>query len=248
VTIPSIFVGTSVLAFNEKTKLEEAQSVTATTSHGEQSQAVVTLTLETDEKKLEVIETTPEHPFAVRVGQDGEIAWVNAIDIEGGQTLARADGKAGRLISRIVEARDVQLYNLSISEVHNYFVGTNKWLVHNQNQSSSGNFTPGHGLKGDSDTKQVIRLAQEMQANGWSNLPPIKVVMVDGKMVVVDGMHRLEAARLTGTPVVYEIVDEAWLAANTGWKSVAELADDALIPNRASLNSNLLRKAGLGCQ
>jgi Pretoxin HINT domain len=92
---------------------------------------VVTLTLETDEKKLEVIETTPEHPFAVRIGEGNEISWVNAIDLETGQSLARGDGKSGRLLSSRVEARNQRMYDLSVNQVHNFFVGENGWLVHN---------------------------------------------------------------------------------------------------------------------
>jgi filamentous hemagglutinin len=131
VAISSVVVGTSVLAFNEKTKLEEIQPVTATISHGEKLQPVVTLTLETSDKTRETVETTPEHPFAVRVGEDGQIAWVNAIDLEGGQSLARADGKSGRLVSRSVEARDQRMYNLAVQDVSTYHVGDAKWLVHN---------------------------------------------------------------------------------------------------------------------
>ncbi len=131
IAISSVAIGTPVLAFNEVSNQQEIQPVTATISHGKNDQSVVTLKLETSDGKQEVLETTPEHPFAVRVGQDGQIAWVNAIDLTKGQSIARADGKSGRLIARSVEARDVQLYNLTVKTAHTYYVGEQQWLIHN---------------------------------------------------------------------------------------------------------------------
>lgn len=125
-------------------------------------------------------------------------------------------------------------------------MGDGQWLVHNAG-TNAWDFIPGHGLSGDSDTKKVVRLAQEMKANGWSNIERIKVVMVDGKPVVVDGNHRLAAARLAGIDVQYEVVGENWLKENTGWKSIDEVAGDiAQGNNKFRLNPHILKKVGLG--
>ena len=71
--------------------------------------------------------------------------------------------------------------------------------------------------------------------------------MVDGKLVVVDGNHRLAAARLAGIDVEYEVVDENWLRENTGWKSIDEVASDiAQGNNKFRLNQYILKKVGLG--
>jgi hypothetical protein len=249
VAISSIGIGTQVLAHNEQTKLESPQVVTATINHTDP--IIVKLTLETNDKKLEVIEATPEHPFyaLLEPKKNASGIWVNAGELQPNNWLRRANGETGIVKKLEWLTKTKRMYNLTVARDHTFFVGDGQWLVHNQNESPASNFTPGHGLRGDSDTKNVIRLAQEMAANGWANLPPIRVVMVDGKMVVVDGMHRLAAAQLTGTPIVYEIVDEAWLRQNTGWKSLADVAQDIAIgDNRTQLNRRLIEKAGIVCQ
>lgn len=154
--ISSVAVGTPVLAFNEQAKQQEVQPVTATITHGKNDQSVVTLKLESSDGKQEVLETTPEHPFAIRVGQDGQIAWVNAIDLTKGQSIARADGRSGRLISRSVEARDTQLYNLSVARAHTYYVGEQQWLVHNSDCSVIAKSIASNTGRHDSFVKHVL--------------------------------------------------------------------------------------------
>jgi hypothetical protein len=66
----------------------------------------------------------------VRVGEDGAVQWVNAIDLNAGYVLAQADGMSGRLVSKRIESRDIQIYNLTVAQVHTYHVGDEKRLVH----------------------------------------------------------------------------------------------------------------------
>lgn len=58
------------------------------------------------------------------------------------------------------------------------------------------------------------------------------------------GIHRVAAARLARIDVPYEIVDEAWLVANTGWSSIAEVVADSMKFNAFYLTERLLKKAG----
>jgi ParB-like nuclease domain len=73
------------------------------------------------------------------------------------------------------------------------------------------------------------RLASNMRASGWKG-PPVKVFEQGGVKYVLDGHHRLAAAREAGlTSVPYETVGESELR-SYGYQSLAELlsaADEA---------------------
>lgn len=54
--------------------------------------------------------------------------------------------------------------------------------------------------------RSVNQLAASMRANGWQGAP-IDVVELNGQRIVVDGHHRLAAARRAGIDVQYQVVD-----------------------------------------
>ena len=161
IAISSVVVGTPVLAFNQQTTKQEIRPVTATHLHTDP--VIVTLRLETTDGQRETLKTTPEHPFAVRVGQDGQINWVNAIDLNKGQSIARANGESGRLISRNVEARQEPMYNLSVDDDHTYHVGDKRWLVHN---SACENLVLGFGKEVQN---QIDREGGVRWGKGWGD-------------------------------------------------------------------------------
>jgi Pretoxin HINT domain/Pre-toxin TG len=156
VAITSVVVGASVVAFNEKTRQNESRLVTATITQGEKLQPIVRLSLETSDSGTEVLETTLEHPFAVRAGQDELVDWVNAVDLRVGQSLARKDGKSGRVASVVIEARHQQMYNLSVEAAETYYVGESQWLVHN---ASSCAWTSPAGVVYDLGSKEGNRVS-----------------------------------------------------------------------------------------
>jgi len=59
---------------------------------------------------------------------------------------------------------------------------------------------------------QVKRIAKDMKANGYNADEPVDVAIVNGKMIIIDGHHRAEAARKAGIkniPVrVYPVTKE----------------------------------------
>lgn len=81
-------------------------------------------------------------------------------------------------------------------------------------------------------------MADEMKRSGYDG-PPIDVVVKDGEMFVVDGHHRLKAARMAGLDrVPINVVDD--IAAHpSSWRSVDEVVQDA-----ASVGPDNLRDKG----
>jgi hypothetical protein len=131
--IATLTVGNSVLAFNEQSKTENTQKITATIHHTDLE--IVKLTLVTSEGNREILETTREHPFYVitetQASANGK--WVNAEKLERGNKLKRARGFYGTVKSVEIERKTQEMYNLTVDKAHTYFVGDGQWLVHNAN-------------------------------------------------------------------------------------------------------------------
>jgi hypothetical protein len=131
VAISSITVGTQVLAHNEQNKLESSQEITATINHTDP--ITVKLTLETNDKKLEVIEATPEHPFyaLLEPKKNANGVWVNAGELQPNNWLRRANGETGIVKKLEWLTQTKRMYNLTVARDHTFFVGDGQWLVHN---------------------------------------------------------------------------------------------------------------------
>jgi hypothetical protein len=67
-------------------------------------------------------------------------------------------------------------------------------------------FTRAEALSGRASQRTVNEIAESMRANGWQGAP-IDVVELQGQRIVVDGHHRLAAARRAGIDVQYQVVD-----------------------------------------
>ena len=76
----------------------------------------------------EEIEATAEHPFYTL--DDG---WVAAEDLEVGDEVATAEGESESVDDIVPNILDepITVYNFAVMDNHNYFVGENKFLVHN---------------------------------------------------------------------------------------------------------------------
>jgi hypothetical protein len=51
--------------------------------------------------------------------------------LKAGDVLQRANGSLGRVLEVKATARVERVYNFTVDRAHTYFVGENKWLVHN---------------------------------------------------------------------------------------------------------------------
>lgn len=65
-----------------------------------------------------------------------------------------------------------------------------------------------------------------MRTSGWDG-PPIRVVEANGQRYVVDGHHRLEAARRAAIDVPYEVVDPTTVIGPGQWSSLEDIIQDA---------------------
>jgi hypothetical protein len=153
VPIEEIKAGDEVLSYNQDTKQTEYKSVIET--YVRQTESIVKLEIEGEAK---VIETTPEHPFYVRIhkardalasGDDGE--WKAAASLQIGDKVLSASGEWKRIVNYEQQARDEQVYNFAVEDNHNYFVGQSRILVHNTYKIALGleegldNFAKGVG-------------------------------------------------------------------------------------------------------
>jgi ParB-like chromosome segregation protein Spo0J len=69
-------------------------------------------------------------------------------------------------------------------------------------------------------------MAESTKVNGWQG-PPVQVVEVNGKRYVVDGHHRLAAAKQAGIKVNYEVGDPSTVIGQGQWSSVDDIVRDA---------------------
>ena len=117
--ISGIAVGDLVLAWDEATRTTGLFTVTAVMAHRDPAQVHLTL-------GGEFIETTPEHPFFTQ-----ERGWVDAGDLWRGAHVRQADGSFDPIWSIAVETEPQVMYNLTVAQAHTFFVGVQRWLVHN---------------------------------------------------------------------------------------------------------------------
>jgi uncharacterized protein (DUF1015 family) len=114
--------------------------------------------------------------------------------------------------------RLARVYNFMVDEARTYFVGGGQWLVHNCLTVKTSEFNTTHGLT--MSNRQFTKFVGEISENGIDE--PIKVVMHNEEMYVVDGHHRLQAARHLGIQdVPVKIVELPY----KGYKIVADLFD-----------------------
>jgi RHS repeat-associated protein len=133
VPIEEIKAGDEVLSYNEKTKQTEYKSVIET--YIRQTKEIVKLQIAGESKP---IETTPEHPFYVRMHKardsltgddDGE--WRASGALQVGDEVLSASGQWQKVVSIERQAKNEQVYNFAVEDNHNYFVGGKGQLVHN---------------------------------------------------------------------------------------------------------------------
>lgn len=130
--IEEIKAGDEVLSYNEKTKQTEYKPVVETDVR--QTEQLVKLQIANEAK---AIETTPEHPFYVRIHRardsisDDEGEWREAGSLQIGNEVLSASGSWEKVVAIEQQQRNETVYNFAVADNHNYFVGEKGALVHN---------------------------------------------------------------------------------------------------------------------
>jgi hypothetical protein len=141
----------------------------------------------------QVIETTDNHPFWV----EGK-GWVFADELQVGDKLQKADG-SNLTIDKVEFVKlnePVTVYNFTVADYHTYYVTDIGIWVHN----TECNLTRVWDLEGTGDAitkSQLKKLTEDMKKNGW-NGGPVEIFEIDGKKLIVDGHHRVRAAKQAG--------------------------------------------------
>ncbi len=124
--ISEIKVGDKVLSLDERTQITSYQPVMAIIQ-GEQRYQLIKITLDSGES----LETTAEHPFYIK----GK-GWNPANSLKVGQALQLHNGTTVVIKEIDTSVRLEKVYNLTVANTHNYFVGEDGVLVHNGKKCS----------------------------------------------------------------------------------------------------------------
>ncbi|MEV4354210.1 DNRLRE domain-containing protein [Nonomuraea sp. NPDC049625] len=235
--IEDIKVGDEVLATDPETGETRAEPVTAImTSKGDKN--LVQISIDTDGEKGNAggsVIATDHHPFWVPKLR----RWMNAGDLKPGMWVRTSAGTHVQVAAVQHWTAVQRVHNMTVADLHTYYVnlGAVSVLVHNAGPcgiDAPSEFERTHSISGKSSSKWVLSLIEEMRVNGYTQ-DPIKVVTLHGKKYVVDGHHRLAAARRAGIKEVpYEVVELPF----GGYQSEDDLLD--FVPPDALRNKGKL--------
>jgi RHS repeat-associated protein len=121
VPIEKIRIGDFVLSYHEQTGQEQSNEVIHLIQ-GQQEYELIILTLDSGE----TIETTADHPFYIK----GK-GFYPANTLKVGQALQLRNSTVVVIQEISTETRFETVYNLTVANIHNYFVGQDGVLVHN---------------------------------------------------------------------------------------------------------------------
>jgi len=126
VPIERIKVGDKVWAHNEKTGVNELRTVTSVAP--QHRDTLLELRIEGEKNALRA---TSVHPFYARRNASEAAHWINAGDLLAGEQIETQDGRwvAVQSVTPIPGLSIV--YNFTVEEDHDYFVGDEGLLVHN---------------------------------------------------------------------------------------------------------------------
>jgi len=171
--IGDLSVGDRVLAYDEATNTTGYYPITAVLVHDDP--VIVHLTIDGEE-----IETTPEHPFYTQ-----ENKWVGAGALTVGMHVRKADGSYGTVQSVKDEHRTQKMYNLTVEQAHTFFVGEQRWLVHNCGGSTS---------TGQTGRITVSHYTSEEVAEDIMNSPHPMIDPSEGHVFVMEGQSTPQRA------------------------------------------------------
>jgi hypothetical protein len=129
---------------------------------------------------------------------------VLAADLVAGHTLHTDRGGSATVVAvrNFADGGGRDMRDLTVADVHTYYVvaGDAPVLVHNCDTANPRDLKPTHSIFGDSSTKKVASMRNMMRAGtfDWDEAGPIFVAKNGDDMYVLDGHHRLAAAKMVG--------------------------------------------------
>ncbi|MCK5896418.1 MAG: hypothetical protein KAG20_06405 [Cocleimonas sp.] len=149
IPIEHLTIGTSVFAFNEATQTNDQKKVTALLHN--KTTHLIDIALEN-----EILQATLSHRFWV----ENKHQWIAAQYLEPTMTLKTRSSDSKCIQKITINTVDEQkTYNLSIDDLHTYFIGHSEVLVHNADEVANGKIYIGR----DPITKEVIYIGQTKQ-------------------------------------------------------------------------------------
>jgi hypothetical protein len=209
VPIEEVRVGDRVWSRSDETGEEGYQRVARTFVTPDQP--TLELELIRDGGVTERIEVTGEHPFWIV-----DRGWVAARELRPGDEVHTSQSGWVRVSSGTWTDRKATVYNLEVEKFHTYFVGEAGAWVHNTCRLSPSALEPTHPLT--MGRNRMNALVQDIKVNGMQE--PIKFVEHNGTRYVVDGHHRLAAAKRLG---LKEVPAEEVALPYGGYKTAADL-------------------------
>lgn len=192
--IDNISVNDYVLSYNEETKQVSLQRVTEVF----EKKVNQTLILTIGDSK---IETTLNHPFYSMTYE----GWVEAISLNVGDYVLSSDGtiRIVKNIEYIEHTCAVDVYNFTVESNHNYFVGEDEILVHNECTSL--------GAQRQQAVRDAWKNEQQAVSNGtskykWTYAQKIELEL-RGKISGYEGHHMIPVNKLVNTAKNHLISD-----------------------------------------
>jgi hypothetical protein len=220
--IKDINIGDAVIATDPTTGATNAKPVTAL--HSNNDHDMTDVAIDGHDGSHSTLHTTQHHPFWDRT----EGRWVLAADLVVGHELRTLGGQTATVAAVRNFDGAGNMRDLTVVDIHTYYVlaGTTPVLVHNCGTADPADLKPTHEIWGDSSTKKVASMRNQMRqgAFDWDESGPIFVAKDGEDMYVLDGHHRLAAAKMAGLQEV-PIQDVTDQVVNGGFRGYPDMDD-----------------------
>lgn len=141
--------------------------------HETEEKPVVEVTLRDEDGNLEVIGTTPEHPFWL----DGK-SWTRSENLNPGDLVQSRSGVALEVVSVELQEEKRPTFNFEVADYHTYFVGDGGVWVHNSCKDQRKEISTGRTEP--KNLKEQLAM-KEVKANPSGTTPPRMPKMSDTK-------------------------------------------------------------------
>ncbi|MCM2393174.1 polymorphic toxin-type HINT domain-containing protein, partial [Streptomyces albipurpureus] len=197
--IEDIEVGNTVIATNPETGESGPRKVTQliTTKSDKADKGLNRLTIATDDG-IQPLTATNEHPFWSPSGS----RWLDAADLAKGMTLLTDDGDTVTVTANRPFTRHTKTYNLTVDDLHTYYVlaGQTPVLVHNsgpcgistRNEKAGdiGNYTDGQKTRDPASQWYHEELSNDELLDGINNPGDGDGILVSRDGKILGGHHR----------------------------------------------------------